>query len=117
MQHIRCIICVLITDQNCPSALFLTTIKVSGLFIFDWSLEGNTCLFLAGQKQKPQQQKSACGLDKESDAICAAFKAHTFRLGSHVSAGSWRCIHLQAAVVKIEAAAQIARITTDRHKA
>ncbi len=103
----------LITCIHHPAPL--SAFNISRLFIFHWSLEGNTCLFLVGQKQKPQQQKSPCRLDKESDAICAAFKAHTFRLDSCVSDGSRRCIHLQAAVVKIEAAAQIARIPTNQH--
>lgn len=76
---------------------------------------GQLSLFHVKQKQKPQQQKPACRLDKEGDAIWAAFKAHTFRLDSRVSSGSQRRIHLQAAVVKIEAAAQIARIPTNQH--
>lgn len=72
-------------------------------------------MFYSKQKQKPQQQKSVCRLDKETDAVCVVFKAHTFRLDSRVSGVSQRCIHLQASIDKIEVAAQIARIMTNQH--
>lgn len=92
----------------------LSALDKSKLFIF-LEFRGQLSLFPVKHKQKPQQQKSACRLDKEGDAIWAPFKAHTFRLDSPVSGGSQRRIHLQAAVVKIEAAAQIARIPANRH--
>lgn len=100
-------------EQNYPGTL--SALDKSKLFIFLWSLEGNSVCSPSNTNKNHSKQKSACRLDKEGDAIWAPFKAHTFRLDSPVSGGSQRRIHLQAAVVKIEAAAQIARIPANRH--